>query len=421
MKKIIILLSMVFIYQTGFGQDIEKCREVVKITTEAINAKSSVELEKYLATDFEIASQKGDVAKMVLTQLFAQLGDTVLFYNEINSEIIKNSLTLIYSINYKKKGQKDATFVFDEHNKLKELKLFDMEVKTMDKSKREISKPKKEIITIPFIMIGNLIAVDVMLNNEKRVFLFDSGSPSVILNSKYIQTNDTINKKTISTSKGVGGSISGMDIKKVEKLDFAEIIIENQDVLTLDISHLEKSLETDIEIYGLIGYELIKDYDLLFDYNKKELTLINPDFFTQYKNDELSDYKFTIVPFGLESHIPIIKARIGKKDYSFGIDCGAGTNLMDGGLLAPMLTHLKHIEKDTLSGADKNRMEVTKGFIKKLYIGERRFKNVSTVFNDMSHLNNGYNLKLDGLIGYELLSKQKTLISYRRKQMILIK
>ena len=420
MRIISTIVFVTLMVQSAFSQDIEKCREIVKITTEAINAKSSVELEKHLASDFEIASQKGDVAKIVLKQLFTQLGDTVQLYTEVNAERIEKSLTLIYSISYSKMGQKNATFVFDEHNKLKKLELFKMEVKTMDKSKREISKPEKEVITIPFIMIGNLIAVDVMLNNEKRVFLFDSGSPSVILNSKYIQTNDTVNKKTISSSKGVGGSISGMDIEEIKKLEFGGIIMENQDVLTLDISHLEKSLETNIEIYGLIGYELIKDYDLLFDYEKKELTLINPDFFAQYKNNELSDYKLTIVPFGLSSHIPVIKARIGNKDYSFGIDCGAETNLMDKELLAPMLTHLKHIEKDTLSGAGKNRIEVTKGLIKKVYIEKKRFKNVSTLFNDMSHLNNGYKLKLDGLMGYELLSKQKTIISYKRKEMILL-
>jgi len=294
-----------------------------------------------------------------------------------------------------------------------------MEVKTMDKSIKEISNPGKKVITIPFIMIGNLLAVDVMLNNEKRVFIFDSGSPSVILNSKYIQTNDTVN--SISSLKGVEGrSISGIDIEEVEKLEFGGIIMKNQDLLTMDISHLEKSLETNIEIYGLIGYDLFKDYDLLFDYEKHELTLINPNFFAQYKNNELSDYKLTIVPFGLSSHIPVIKARIGNKDYSFGIDCGAETNLMDKELLASMLKHLKHIEKDTLVGANKNCIEVTKGLIKKVYIETKKFKNVSTVFNDMSHLNNGYKLKLDGLMGYELLSKQKTIISYKRKEMILL-
>ena len=65
-------------------------------------------------------------------------------------------------------------------------------------------------------------------------------------------------------------------------------------------------------------------------------------------------------------------------------------------------------------------MEVEKGLLKKVIIGGKRFKNTKTVFSDISHLNNGYKLKLDGLMGYELLSKQKTLISYRRKEMIFI-
>lgn len=421
MKIITIILFLTLITQSMFSQDIEKCREIVKITTDAINTKSTIELEKHLANDFEIANQKGKMAKVVLKQLFTQLNDSIYSYKEVNSKIIDNSLTISYSIKYKKMGEKDAIFVFNERNELKKIELFKMKVKTMNSSKRVINKPEKEVITIPFKMIGNLIAVEVILNNKKRVFILDSGSPKVILNSKYIQQNDTINKKTISSAKGVSGSISGMDIQKIEKLDFAGIKIENQDILTLDISHLEKALETDIEIYGLIGFELIKDYDVLFDYDKRELILINPEFFTQYKNNELSNCKLSIVPFSLSSHIPVINARIGSKDYSFGIDCGAGINLLDKRHFQKLSKYLKHIEKDTLSGADKNRVEVEKGLLKKVIIGGKRFKNTKTVFSDISHLNNGYKLKLDGLMGYELLSKQKTLISYRRKEMIFIK
>ena len=40
-----------------------------------------------------------------------------------------------------------------------------------------------------------------------------------------------------------------------------------------DISHLSK----DREIYGLIGYQVLKDYDWLFDYEGKTLTLIKSD------------------------------------------------------------------------------------------------------------------------------------------------
>ncbi|MCF6297393.1 MAG: aspartyl protease family protein [Flavobacteriaceae bacterium] len=418
MKVVVAILLTILTIQTSLSQNLEQCREIVKITTEAINTKSTVELENNLASDFEIANQKGQMAKIVLKQLFTQLGETVESYKEINTQTLENTLILTYSIYYSKMGEKNAIFVFDEQNKLKKLELFKMEVKTMDDSERKISKPKNDVITIPFFMIGNLMAVEVMLNNEKKIFLFDSGSPKVILNSKYIKKNDTIKTKSISSAKGVNGSISGLNIELVEKIEFAGITMGNQKILTLDISHIEKSLET--EIFGLIGYEIVKDYDLLFDYQKKVLILINPDYFAQYKQKKLLNSKLTIIPFELSSHIPVIKTIIGKKTYSFGIDCGAEVNLMDAKLLKPVTKYLKHIEKDTLSGADKNSKEVAKGLIKKMKIGKLQFKNLNTVFNDMSHLNNGYKLQLDGLIGFEILSKQRTIISYNRKEMIII-
>lgn len=41
-----------------------------------------------------------------------------------------------------------------------------------------------------------------------------------------------------------------------------------------DLSHLEKGTD----VYGLIGYDVYKDYDLMFDYKKKTMTLIDPDY-----------------------------------------------------------------------------------------------------------------------------------------------
>lgn len=44
-----------------------------------------------------------------------------------------------------------------------------------------------------------------------------------------------------------------------------------------DLSHLENGTE----VYGLIGYDVYRDYDLLFDYKGKTLTLIDPDWHGQ--------------------------------------------------------------------------------------------------------------------------------------------
>ena len=408
------LITLLF-SQVIFAQDINECRKVVDITIESINNGSSESLSNYLSDDFTIAGQEGELAKKVLNLLFSQLGDSVKSYDEVKQNKTDSGLELVYNIDYERKGLKEATFIFNESNLLKDLTLFEMEVKTKKDSK--IEKSSLDIIEIPFTMARNLIAVKVLLNGEYRTFILDTGASGTILNSKYIAENDT-SMRSISSSEGVSGIISGLNIEKVELLDFSGIKMSNQKILTLDLSHLEESLET--KLYGLIGYDMIKDYDIIFDYNKLKITLINPSIFKKYKDEDLSDVSLDRVPFDLEGHIPIVKAQVGNTTLSYGIDCGAESNLISDKLFEPLKSYIKRIKIDKLIGVGNQPKEVKKGKVKKTKIGNKYFKRLKTVFSDISHLNEGYKIDIDGLIGYEVLCKQRTLISYNRKEMIFI-
>ncbi len=416
MKNLFFLTLLLLTSQFTSAQNIDECRKVVDLTIKSINNHSSEELKNYLSDDFTMAGQKGEIAKSVLNQLLSQLGETVKTNKETEQNNLEGGVELKYNIDYANMGLKEATFIFNENNLLDELSLIKIEVKTMS-SGAKIDKSSLDIIEIPFTMARNLIAVNVLLNGKNRTFILDSGAPNVILNSKYISKNDT-NQMTISASQGVNGSVSGMGIEKVEQLDFSGIQLNDQEVITLNLSHLEESLET--KFYGLIGYELIKDYDVIFDYENLKLTLINPDAFEKYKSESLSNSKLQKVLFDLEGHIPVIKVQIGDKILSCGIDCGAESNLISRDLLLPLKKYIKRIEKDELLGADNKPKEVENGDVSKIIIGDKTFKNLNAVFSDISHLNEGCNLNLDGLIGYEVLSKQKTLISFDRKEIIFI-
>ncbi len=415
MKKIILFIG--FINQFAFSQDVQKCKEIVAITAKAINSKSATELEKYLASDFEISGQKGVIARKILPILVKQLNEKIINFKEINNQKEQGKLTLIYEFTYEKKGVKNTTFVFNPQNQLKSLELFKMKVKTIEKGETKINLPNKNVMTIPFKKVGKLIAVEVLVDNQKRMFLLDTGSPKVVINSRYLPKST---EETLSSSKGVNGTISGANITKIKKIDFSGITMENQKILTLDISHLEKSFNVDFKIHGLIGYELIKDYDLLFDHQNNTVTLIKPTYFKQYAKKHFAKKNISVVPFELQSHIPVFKAKINGKIYNFGLDSGAETNLMSEKLLNKLSKQLTDKEESTLGGVGKTKTKVFKGILKKAQIGNKDFKNMNTLFSSISHLNEGYKLKIDGLMGYELLSKQKTLVSYKRKELIFI-
>ena len=417
MRIMNLLWILLFFSHTIIAQDITECTKVVDLTVTSINKQSTDELSKYLSDDFMIAGQKGVVAKIVLKQLFSQLGETVKSHHQEAVIESENELVLKYNIDYENKGMKEATFTFNRDNLLKGLELFEMEVKTM-KGESEVQKPDNSIIEIPFNLAGKFIVVDVELDGEKKPFILDTGSPKVILNSKHMPGFDS-NQKSISSTKGVNGNISGMDISKVNKLDFGGIQLVDQKVVTLDLSKLEEELG--MEFYGLIGYELIKEFDIIIDYEKQVLIFIDPEVFDNYRIENLSDNTLEKIPFSLESHIPVVKVQIHGESYFFGIDSGAETNLIDNRLWTSLKQCVRDIGTDELSGAGPIMREVKTGKIKKTKIGNTEYKNLDTVFSDISHLNDSYKIKLDGIMGYELLSKQTTLISYHRKEMIFIR
>ena len=79
-------------------------------------------------------------------------------------------------------------------------------------------------------------------------------------------------------------------MEKKSELSFGGLKMINQDFLTLDLSNIEEEANAG-EIYGLIGYELIKDYDILFNYKTLEITLISPSSFDKYRKKCLGKKK----------------------------------------------------------------------------------------------------------------------------------
>ena len=373
MKTFAPLFFIILYVQIGFSQDIDSCRAVVVQTVKAINAESETAIESHLAADFEMAGHKGEIAKLVASQLISQLGDTIESYEEASQKFEENKLVLTYSLTYAERGQKNATFVFNEQNLLLKMELFTIQVKVMEDEEASVIKPKNKRISIPFFLVGKLIAVKALLDNVERVFIFDSGSPKVILNNNYTVTGDSLNQKKISSTKGVGGSISGLDINRIGKLDFSGLIMENQEILTLDFSNIEKK-QRGIQIGGLIGHELIKDYDLLIDYKSQELILIVPEQYEEYKKQYLFNSKLTVVPFQMTSHLPLVQARIGNNDYTFALDTGAEANLIDVKFFQRVSGELKKIKKTRSQDWIKTPRRSTQGSLKSYLLEGKHLK-----------------------------------------------
>lgn len=411
MKTLVLILCLALKTAVGISQSLPECEKAVSITAEAISRGSSDKMQNLLAEGFSISGQEGAIAQTVLKQLIGQLNDSVVFYKQLSQNQTARGLELIYTFSYEKLGERETNFLFNSANKIVEFKPFDMQVKTMNEQDIVFQKPEAQVIEIPIKRARNLILVDVILNGKPKTFLLDSGSPITILNTRYLPSAGD-ETRSMSSSRGVNSSITGMDIQRVEKLNFAGIELINSDVITLDISHLEEDLGA--EIHGLIGYDFLKDYDVMFDYKSEKVTLFQPEY-----NSMQNEASINRIPFELVGHIPVIKGKVGDQTMRFGIDCGAENSLFSIDHYAGMKRSLKNVKKATLKGADKTETEVIECRVKNTMIGHISFKDTKAMFSDISHLNEGYNLGIDGLIGYDVLSARRCMISYARQELII--
>lgn len=405
------------------AQSLTDCENVVKETVNAVNSYSSEALQPYLASDFECSGQKGDVASLVLNAIFGKLeqsNDSIAEYKKVSERHGGNTLTLVYSFTYSKLGERTTTFVFNDENKIKSLELLKATVKQADKGFK-FEKPQAKVITVPITLTkNNMIVTQAVINGEKHNFIIDSGCSILYLNSKYFRGNDDEEGARMSSSEDVNGKISGgQDVITVDSFDFNGIRGNGIKVMASDLSHLEKGTD----VYGLIGYDVYKDYDLMFDYKHKTLTLIDPDYTETILKEH--KYEYEEVPFEMSKtmrHIPLIKAQIDTASLTLGIDCGAGNNLLDSKRWDEFENMLSRVKTTKLRGISNDEgSEVHVGKLKSLKIGGKTFRHTQTVFNNISHFNRNKDERIDGLIGYEVLSRQKTILSYKNKKLIFIK
>lgn len=412
-KPFFLLVAFSLLASVTFSQNQMRCEHKVALIFKAFNEKEIGLIESMYANDFTFSGKEGALAKRIVSALLTQAATSVSNYQLISAKL-NNTLELIYEVTYDKLGKKMARFVFNADEALKEMELFKIEVKTLDAAPT-IQLPDVNAIKIPFQKIGRLIGVEAVVNGEKRLFIVDNGAPKLILNKHYFKSKDSTGQRIqADTPKGVNGSIQNLDIVQLETFDFYGVQLNHQPVLSIDLSHLEKELKT--PIYGLIGYEVYKTFDLLFDYPNQTLTLLKPTHSLTYINENANSNAISVLPIELNAHLACMKGKIGSTELYLAIDCGAESNLLSDSLFPIIKPHVSAIKMETLIGADNAARLVKKGKVNRLQLGTLVFKKCNTTFSSITQLNAGYKIKLDGLIGFDILSKQKTLLSYTNKQ-----
>jgi len=247
---------------------------------------------------------------------------------------------------------------------------------------------------ISFTLVNGIILIPAIANEQAGYFAFDTGAMQTAVNKVYFSE---LQGKRIDIgifSEKVKESVADKGI--LTSLRFSDIKYVNLPVLIMDLMYVENVLKTvmpEMKLLGTLGIDVISNYTVLLDYNSLELVL----------NPRQGFDNHIIVPMKIET-LPVIKIEVADRTFDFVLDTGANTCLLGQSFLNDH--HLIPVS------------EVPKIVtMPDVCVGKNRYKDITATISDISAIQK--KVPVEGVIGYQILSQQRTILDFRNHQLVL--
>ncbi|UXX78161.1 aspartyl protease family protein [Reichenbachiella carrageenanivorans] len=277
-----------------------------------------------------------------------------------------------------------------------------------------IAMAQKPVASFPFEQYGDHSFIKVKVNGSEELdFIFDTGDGLTVLNIARAKELGMASGSDATTTSAEG-TISGKLVKHNE-LTVGGAPIHNIKVYETVLTHLEISIGKDID--GIIGYDILKNYVVSMNYDKKKIDLYDPATY-KYKG------KGTMMGINLTSFIPHIMGQVTLENGEKVM----GEFFVDTGAKATIDFNTPFVESNDLTskvgdsyiylvaGLGDTEYEHHRGRVKSF-----AFENFA--FTDMpvglSHAKSGIqnHKKVAGIIGSGVLSKFNIVYNYAQKKM----
>ncbi|MBA5629504.1 aspartyl protease family protein [Moheibacter lacus] len=281
----------------------------------------------------------------------------------------------------------------------------------------EIEKSKNKF-SIPFQHVGNLVILPISINGSIPLnFVLDTGSPyTIITNLNAIQHFQLRKGKRISVS-GLGRDIQTIEAysSKENTIQLGKAVSNHTDIVLIFEEGFDLSGRFGIPIYGIIGYDILKDFIVEINYGKHKVIFYEPNFF--HKKKELR--KYNALPIEIKGKKPFLQlnAQIAgnEVDLQLLVDTGSTDALW---LFEKEKVQIpnNHIE-DYLGYGLNGEIHGKKTRISNLKLGAYELKNLTTSFPDSISVSNVIRNNRNGTVGSEVLRRFNTIYDYQEKKL----
>lgn len=278
-------------------------------------------------------------------------------------------------------------------------------------------RSQPDAFTMPFHLIAKLILVEATVEGKQGLFILDTGMDRVVLNTAHFPqgAEPAPGQTTVTISNFHGSSLTART--DYYSLQLGELRIRQQLVLLANLSHLEKN--RNVSILGLIGYPVLRDFEIVMDYQAKELTFFRLD---KKGNRRIGTAYFpepaVVVPIQLADHMPCLDITVGREQLLVGLDSGAGINVFAAQTSPLFYEHASRYRPASVRNLDSRPVAAEVVLLDSIGIAGITYPPMRAIFQHLGNTNPHLaRNNIQGLLGYEFLRHHKTAINYRKKEL----
>jgi predicted aspartyl protease len=287
------------------------------------------------------------------------------------------------------------------------------EVSPLNNNELRGLRPEADMLIIPLKNAGRIYMIEAIIDNQEGNLIFDTGASDLVLNGTYFRK---YLKQGTYDPGGITGSAGTAERISTSNMIVSGLRYTNVTALLSNLSHIENRYG--VKILGLFGFSLLKDFEVVIDIHRNELRIYRID--SRGDRTSASDKLFQgnhSQKIEESQNIVFLLGTIGGKTLKFCLDTGAETNAIDFSCPEKVLQSISVMSSAKLSGAGTLKSEVLVGKMNELNLGTYSLRNMTTIITRLDALESAYGQMMDGVLGYDFLTRGQVCINFRKMQL----
>lgn len=279
--------------------------------------------------------------------------------------------------------------------------------------------------TVSFKLLSNLIVFPIEVNGKELNFILDSGVGRTILFN--LNARDSVQLNNTKTIKLQGlGSEDAVDaiISQGNHFKLKNIESSSQKLYVVDNDNFDLSSKLGLTVNGIIGYELLKDFQIKINYSSKKITFYKSDEFkyNKCKKCETFNLEFSKLKPYINIGAKLSDATHKITPIKLLIDSGGSDAMWLFAGSHPDILPPKNYFQDFLGEGLSGAIYGKRSKIKALVIGQFELKEPTVSYPDAASIIFARKFKnRNGSLGASILKRFIVIFDYKNKKITLKK